>query len=67
MRVGPHLKNASSWQLTHKVAAGATAVLDETSFPEAKDGTALLGPTVLVNVDHSKCLPLARRYERTRS
>ena len=36
------------------VAAGAQLVLDESHFPEAKEGTALVGPQVLINVDHSE-------------
>jgi pseudouridine-5'-phosphate glycosidase len=36
------------------VAAGAQAILDESAFPEAKEGTSLVGPVVLVNVDHSE-------------
>ena len=35
------------------VAAGAQLVVDESHFPEAKEGTALVGPQVLTNVDHS--------------
>lgn len=38
------------------VAYGAELLLDESSFPEAKEGTALVGPQVLVNVDHCKSL-----------
>lgn len=29
-------------------------MLDESFFPEAKEGTAMVGPTVLTNVDHCK-------------
>lgn len=39
---------------TEAVAAGAQVVLDESFFPEAKEGTAMVGPTVLTNVDHCK-------------
>lgn len=49
------------YELTSAVDAGATAVLDESAFPEAKEGTALLGPTVLTNVDHSELPPTRRR------
>ena len=36
------------------VAAGAELVLDESHFQGAKEGTTLVGPQVLVNVDHSE-------------
>lgn len=39
---------------TCAVSAGAQVVLDESFFPEAKEGTAMVGPTVLTNVDHCK-------------
>lgn len=42
--VKKHIKDA--------VSAGATALIDESLFPEAKDGTNYLAPQVLVNVDH---------------
>lgn len=29
-------------------------MLDESFFQEAKEGTAMVGPTVLTNVDHCK-------------
>jgi hypothetical protein len=44
------------------VSAGAKAVVDESAFPEAKEGTALVGPTVLVNVDHSELSHLHRAF-----
>ena len=34
------------------VEAGAKALVDESAFPAAKEGTALVGPTVLVDVNH---------------
>ncbi|OXC68733.1 hypothetical protein AYX13_02657 [Cryptococcus neoformans] len=40
-------------QVKDAIAAGAQVALDESFFPEAKEGTALVGPTVLTNVDHS--------------
>ncbi|WWD20150.1 hypothetical protein CI109_104626 [Kwoniella shandongensis] len=40
-------------QVSDAVAAGAKLVLDESSFPEAKEGTAMVGPAVLVDVNHS--------------
>jgi len=40
-------------QVKDAVAAGAELVLDESAFPEAKEGTTLVGPQVLVNVDHT--------------
>ena len=39
------------------VDAGAQLALSESEFPEAKEGTTLVGPQVLVNVDHSKLVP----------
>lgn len=43
---------------SYSVAAGAKLVLDESAFPEAKESTALVGPQVLTNVDHSELLQL---------
>ncbi len=43
--VRQHIKDA--------VDSGANALIDESLFPEAKDGTNYLAPQVLVNVDHS--------------
>jgi len=40
-------------QVAEAIAAGATALVSEKDFPGAKEGTTLVGPTVLVNVDHS--------------
>ncbi|WRT69545.1 uncharacterized protein IL334_006532 [Kwoniella shivajii] len=40
-------------QVSEAVSAGAQVALDESDFPEAKEGTALVGPTVLTNVDHT--------------
>ncbi|ODO06934.1 hypothetical protein I350_04295 [Cryptococcus amylolentus CBS 6273] len=40
-------------QVKDAVAAGAQIALDESFFPEAKEGTALVAPVVLTNVDHS--------------
>ncbi|WVQ79383.1 hypothetical protein IAT38_001480 [Cryptococcus sp. DSM 104549] len=55
--LGPVVSTASGARIRKQVhdaiAAGAQAVLDESFFPEAKEGTALVGPTVLVNVDHT--------------
>jgi hypothetical protein len=42
------------------VDAGAKALVDESSFPAAKEGTALVGPTVLVDVNHCKLHPSRR-------
>jgi hypothetical protein len=48
-------RSFSDYQLTeYSVAAGAKLVLDESAFPDAKEGTALVGPQVLTNVDHSE-------------
>ncbi|EIW71657.1 hypothetical protein TREMEDRAFT_27179 [Tremella mesenterica DSM 1558] len=40
-------------QVKDAVAAGAQLVLDESHFSAAKEGTTLVGPQVLINVDHS--------------
>ncbi|ORY34867.1 putative aldehyde dehydrogenase [Naematelia encephala] len=40
-------------QVKDAVAAGAKLVLDESAFPQAKEGTTLVGPQVLVDVDHT--------------
>ncbi|KAL7424871.1 hypothetical protein Q5752_000557 [Cryptotrichosporon argae] len=40
-------------QVKDAVAAGAELILGESEFPEAKEGTTLVGPQVLVNVDHT--------------
>jgi len=37
------------------VAAGAELLVGESEFPEAKEGTTVVGPQVLVNVDHCEC------------
>ena len=39
-------------QIDGAIAAGAKALIDGTSFPDAKKGTTYLAPQVLVNVDH---------------
>lgn len=39
---------------TSIVAAGAQVVVAESEFPESKEGTSLIGPVVLTNVDHSE-------------
>ena len=44
-------------QVADAVASGAKLALAEDEFPGAKEGTTLVGPQVLVNVDHSMCLP----------
>ncbi|KAK4687111.1 hypothetical protein P7C73_g2999, partial [Tremellales sp. Uapishka_1] len=55
--LGPVVSVASAARIRKQIKealdAGAQAVLDESHFPEAKEGTSLLGPTVLINVDHS--------------
>ncbi|WVR08209.1 hypothetical protein IAU60_005256 [Kwoniella sp. DSM 27419] len=57
VNLGPVVSVASAArirkQVKDAVAAGAQVVLDESHFPEAKEGTAVVGPTVLTNVDHS--------------
>ncbi|KAL7411782.1 aldehyde dehydrogenase [Mrakia frigida] len=55
--LGPVISLASAAriraQVASAVAAGATPLIDESLFPEAKEGTTYLAPQVLVNVDHS--------------
>nr|ODN91149.1 aldehyde dehydrogenase [Cryptococcus depauperatus CBS 7841] len=43
-------------QVKDAVALGAQIVLDESFFPKAKEGTALVGPIVLTNVNHCKSI-----------
>ena len=52
-------------QVKDAVKAGAEMVLDETHFPNAKDGTTLVGPQVLVNVNHGKPLRVSRMIFRS--
>lgn len=40
-------------QIDDALKKGAKALVSEADFPAAKEGTTLVGPTVLVNVDHS--------------
>lgn len=40
-------------QIADAVAAGAQALVHESDFPAAKLGSAYVGPTVLIDVDHS--------------
>lgn len=59
--LGPVVSLASATrirkQIADAIAKGATAVVSEADFPGAKEGTTLVGPTVLVNVDHCEwCL-----------
>ncbi|RSH93446.1 hypothetical protein EHS25_007802 [Saitozyma podzolica] len=55
--LGPVISVASAArirkQVKDAVAAGAQLVLDESAFPGAKEGTTLVGPQVLTNVDHT--------------
>ncbi|WVQ66337.1 uncharacterized protein L199_004516 [Kwoniella botswanensis] len=55
--IGPVVSVASAArirkQVKDAVEAGAQIMLDESHFPEAKEGTSLVGPTVLINVNHS--------------
>ena len=55
--IGP-MVNASAaefvrGQVAAAIAAGAHALVDESHFPAAQPGTAYMGPTVLVDVDHT--------------
>lgn len=40
-------------QVTDAIKAGAKALIDESAFSVAKEGTAYVAPQVLVDVDHS--------------
>lgn len=40
-------------QIKEAVAQGAIALVDESLFPESKQGTCYLAPQILVNVDHN--------------
>jgi len=40
-------------QIAHAISAGASALVSESDFPTAAAGTPYMGPTVLVNVDHT--------------
>ena len=55
--LGPVISLASAAriraQVADAVAAGAKALIDESLFPEAKEGTTYVAPQVLVDVDHS--------------
>ncbi|WVF68596.1 hypothetical protein IAT40_003365 [Kwoniella sp. CBS 6097] len=57
VNIGPVVSVASAARIRKQVkdaiAAGAQVVVDESHFSEAKEGTALVGPTVLSNVDHN--------------
>jgi len=49
-------------QVRDAVAAGAELVLAESAFPEAKEGTTLVGPQVLVNVDHTMSVMMEETF-----
>lgn len=55
--LGPVISVASAKRIRAQVAdalkAGARTVVDESQFAAAKEGTAYVGPQVLVDVDHS--------------
>lgn len=55
--LGPVVSLASATrirkQVADAVAAGAKLLVAESDFPGAKEGTTLVGPQVLVNVDHT--------------
>ena len=55
--LGPVVRAAAAdtirQQVDASIRAGATAALDESSFPASKPGTPYLAPQVLLNVDHS--------------
>jgi acyl-CoA reductase-like NAD-dependent aldehyde dehydrogenase len=55
--IGPMVNAAAAefvrGQVAAAIAAGARALVDESHFPTAQPGTAYMGPTVLVYVDHT--------------
>jgi acyl-CoA reductase-like NAD-dependent aldehyde dehydrogenase len=55
--IGPMVNAAAAefvrGQVAAAIAAGARALVSESHFPAAAPGTAYMGPTVLVDVDHS--------------
>ena len=55
--IGPMVNAAAAefvrGQVAAAIASGARALVDESHFPAAQVGTAYMGPTVLVDVDHS--------------
>ena len=55
--IGPMVNAAAAefvrGQVAAAIASGARALVDESHFPAAKAGTAYMGPTVLVDVDHT--------------
>lgn len=55
--IGPMVNSAAAGfvrrQVADAVSAGACALVDESHFPTAREGTPYMGPTVLVDVDHS--------------
>jgi acyl-CoA reductase-like NAD-dependent aldehyde dehydrogenase len=55
--IGPMVNTAAAefvrGQIADAVAGGARALVSETAFPASAAGTPYLGPTVLVDVDHS--------------
>lgn len=54
--IGPMVKTAAAdfvrTQITDAIAQGATALIDESTFPLSKAGTPYLAPQVLTNVTH---------------
>lgn len=55
--IGPMVNAAAAefvrGQVVAAIASGARALVDESHFPAAQAGTAYMGPTVLVDVDHT--------------
>ena len=55
--IGPMVNAAAAefvrGQVAAAIASGARALVDESHFPAAKAGTAYMGPTVLVDVNHT--------------
>jgi acyl-CoA reductase-like NAD-dependent aldehyde dehydrogenase len=55
--IGPMVNAAAAefvrGQVAGAIAAGARALVNESHFPAAAPGTAYMGPTVLVDVDHT--------------
>ena len=55
--IGPMVNTAAAefvrGQVAAAIAGGARALVNESHFPAAQSGTAYMGPTVLVDVDHT--------------
>lgn len=64
--LGPMIRTSSAefvrGQIKEALSKGAKALIDETKFPEAKEGTPYLAPQVLVDVDHSMSVMMEESF-----